>query len=67
MIECLINGQQQRLPDALTVADVVAARGLRGRKIAVEVNRRIVPKSMLAQTPLREGDVIEIVSAVGGG
>ena len=67
MTECLINGQRQRLPDALTVADVVAARGLRGRKIAVEVNRRIVPKSMLAQTPLCEGDVIEIVSAVGGG
>lgn len=67
MTECLINGERQRLPAAATLADLVAARGLRGRKIAVEVNRRIVPKSALAETPLREGDIVEIVAAVGGG
>jgi sulfur carrier protein len=49
------------------VADLVERLGMSGKKIAVERNGEIVPKSVHARTPLAEGDKVEIVVAVGGG
>ncbi len=49
------------------MAGLLAARGLVGKRVAVERNGEIVPKSRHAETPLAPGDRIEIVVAVGGG
>lgn len=62
-----VNGQPMTLPLASTVADFVAAYAPAGRRVAVERNGEIVPKSQHAQTPLAEGDSLEVVVAVGGG
>jgi len=52
---------------ALSVAELLRGMGLEGKRLAVERNGEIVPKSAHAATPLAEGDRIEIVIAVGGG
>ena len=62
-----INGEQQQLPELLTVAGLLETRGLVGKRVAVERNGEIVPKSMHVTTPLVAGDHIEIVVPVGGG
>jgi sulfur carrier protein len=51
----------------LTVARLVEQMGYAGKRIAVELNGEIVPKSRHAETPLASGDRLEIVVAVGGG
>ena len=53
--------------DATTIADLVATLGLEGKRIAVEKNGEIVPRSRYANTSLVRGDRLEIVGAVGGG
>ena len=67
MIELSINGAAETLPAALTVADLLAARGLAGKRVAVERNGEIVPRSQHAAVSVAAGDRIEIVVAVGGG
>jgi thiamine biosynthesis protein ThiS len=62
-----VNGKTTDIGDAQTVADVVARLGLATKKIAVEKNGEIVPRSRYATTPVNGGDRIEIVGAVGGG
>lgn len=61
-----VNGEPQVVPPC-TVADLLAARGLAGKRVAVERNGTIVPRSLHAQTTLADGDRLEIVVAVGGG
>jgi sulfur carrier protein len=63
----LVNGEERTFPGAMDVAGLVAALQLDTRKVAVERNLRIVPRSTYAATPLAEGDRIEIVCFVGGG
>lgn len=63
----LVNGESRTLADGATLAHLLATLDLAGRRVAVEVNGDIVPKSRHAQTALREGDRIEIVHAIGGG
>lgn len=53
--------------DGLTVAQLVAQLGLAGKRLAVEVNRDIVPRGEHATRSLRDGDRIEIIHAIGGG
>ena len=65
-----INGERREfrdLPAPLTVAGLLAELGLTGKRIAVERNGEIVPKSLHADTALADGDRLEIVVAVGGG
>ena len=62
-----INGEGQIFDQSLTVAELLARIGLDGRKVAVERNREIVPKSSYAITGLAEGDKLEIVHFIGGG
>ncbi|XKH60092.1 sulfur carrier protein ThiS [Halomonas sediminis] len=62
-----LNGEPHAVDSAATAADLVETLGLTGRRIAVEVNEQIVPRSQLAETPLRDGDQVEIVHAIGGG
>lgn len=62
-----VNGAPRALPAPPTVAGLVQAMGLGDKRIAVERNGEIVPRSRHADTPLVPGDRLEIVGAVGGG
>ncbi|WP_404464463.1 sulfur carrier protein ThiS [Vreelandella aquamarina] len=66
-IQLTLNGEPYAMTAGLTAADLVEQLGLGGRRIAVEINEQIVPKSQLAATPLATGDQIEVVHAIGGG
>ena len=66
MLMLTLNGVATDV-DAATIAELVAALGLPGKRIAVERNGEIVPRSRYADTPLARGDRLEIVGAVGGG
>jgi sulfur carrier protein len=67
-MDFVINGEAQRLePPPATVAELVRALKLEGKRIAVEHNGEIVPKSRYAQTKVSAGDRLEVVAAVGGG
>ena len=67
MISLSINGQPTELPEAVTVAALLEARALTGKRVAVERNGEIVPKSQHSTVQVAAGDRIEIVVAVGGG
>ena len=62
-----LNGEPYELPAGETVADLLARLELTGRRLAVELNRDIVPRSAHASTVLTEGDQVEVVHAIGGG
>lgn len=66
-MEIIVNGQPQNVPDSFTAAQLVEQMGLHGRRIAMEVNLEIVPRSTYEAHSLNPGDKIEIVHAVGGG
>jgi sulfur carrier protein len=66
-MQLTVNGETRAFQGVADVAGLVAALGLDGRKVAVERNLEIVPRSRYAQTSLADGDRIEIVSFVGGG
>ena len=66
-MEISVNGEPRSVAAALSVAELLREMGLEGKRLAVERNGEIVPKSSHAATPLAEGDRIEIVIAVGGG
>ncbi len=63
----VLNGEPRALAEETTVAALVTALGLVPQQVAVEKNREIVPRSAHAQTILRDGDQLEIVTFVGGG
>ncbi|MCG6874091.1 MAG: sulfur carrier protein ThiS [Betaproteobacteria bacterium] len=67
VIELSVNGEKRRFDDAPDVARLLERLELGGKKVAVEMNGEIVPRSQYAQTPLADGDALEIVVAVGGG
>ena len=67
MIELAINGEARRFPAPLTLAQLIELLDLAGKRIAIEKNGEIVPRSQHASTPLASGDRLEIVVAVGGG
>ena len=62
-----VNGEPRELAAATTIAQLLAQLGLAGRRLAVEVNEDIVPRSAHDTTILRDGDRVEIVHAIGGG
>lgn len=66
-MEIVVNGQTRAVPTGFTAQQLVADMGLQGRRIAIEVNRSIVPRSAYDGHRLQAGDRIEIVQAVGGG
>ncbi len=63
----VLNGEPRVLDAVSTVADLVAGLGLDPRKVAVERNLEIVPRSFYDTTGLVDGDRIEIVHFIGGG
>jgi thiamine biosynthesis protein ThiS len=62
-----VNGESRPLDGPMTVAGLLAAIGLDGRKVAVERNEAIVPRSAYDTTQLAPGDSLEIVHFIGGG
>ncbi len=62
-----VNGQSREVPDGATAAQLVQILELTGRRLAMEVNGEIVPRSRHDDHRLAAGDRIEIVHAVGGG
>jgi sulfur carrier protein len=61
------NGESHEVADAITIAQLLERHGLAIRRVAVEVNREIVPRSRHAEHRLLPGDRVEIVHAIGGG
>lgn len=66
-MQITLNGAMRELPASLTVTGLIELLGYVGKRVAVERNGEIVPKSRHADTSLQDGDQIEIVAAVGGG
>ena len=62
-----LNGESFELPDGETVAALLTRLDLVGRRVAVELNQDIVPRSQHASTTLSENDQVEVVHAIGGG
>lgn len=62
-----LNGEVHNVPDSCTAAQLVELLGLRGRRIAVEVNLEILPRSGYDSYILKAEDKVEIVHAIGGG
>jgi sulfur carrier protein len=67
MIQVIVNGAAHRLEQPLDIAGLIARLALQGKRIAVEKNGEIVPKSAHGSTVVADGDRLEIVVAVGGG
>ncbi|EFH11760.1 sulfur carrier protein ThiS [Teichococcus cervicalis] len=66
-IQITINGETRLIQTRATVADLLAVLSLDTRKVAVERNLEIVPRSAYAATALAQGDTLEIVHFIGGG
>lgn len=62
-----LNGEPFELPAGENIAQLLARLELAGRRVAVELNLDIVPRSQHAQTLLKEDDQVEVVHAIGGG
>ena len=67
MLKILLNGVEQQVEGIKSVAALLAENGYADRKVAVEINREIVPRSMHAQRVIHDGDQVEVVHALGGG
>ena len=66
-MEILINGERRHVEDGTTLAQLVDTLSLTGKRIAVELNREIIPHGNYQDTLLNAGDQLEIVHAIGGG
>lgn len=63
----VVNGQAREVPEGTSVETLVAELGLSKAACAAEVNKKLVAKRDRASVTLREGDVVEVVTLVGGG
>ena len=66
-MQIIVNGQPQQARDDLTIAMLLDELALAGKRLAVEVNEDVVPRSQHDAHRLTEGDRVEIVHAIGGG
>ena len=66
-MQLTINGEARQYDALTSLSNLIETLGLDPRKVAIERNLEIVPRSTYAATPLADGDRIEIVVAVGGG
>jgi sulfur carrier protein len=62
-----VNGEPQAVAAGTSVRDLLARLGLEGRRVAVAVNRQVVPRSAYDTQRLADGDRVEVLEAVGGG
>ena len=66
-MKIIINGQEQALSAPVTVAAMLERFGMTGKRVAVEVNQEIVPRSRHGEFQLNDSDRVEVVVAIGGG
>jgi sulfur carrier protein len=66
-VKIILNGQEKPLAAPITVAALLQEMGLAERRVAVEVNREIVPRSRHGELELKDNDRVEVVFAIGGG
>ena len=62
-----VNGESREISDQATAADLIRELGLEGRRVAMEINGELQPRSGYANRRLDAGDRVEIVHAIGGG
>ena len=62
-----INGENRILTPAATLSALIDQLGMKSDRVAIELNREIVPRDRWSETPLQDGDRLEIVHFVGGG
>jgi len=67
MISIVLNGEPMDVSEGLSVGALLESTDHAGRRVAVEINREIVPRSQRATRLLHDGDRVEIVQAMGGG
>ncbi len=66
-VRITLNGEEKTLAAAATVGDLVRELGLADKRVAVELNKEIVPRSRHAEVRLQDNDRVEVVAAIGGG
>lgn len=66
-MQIMVNGTEQSLPQPFNVADLVGFLELKKERVAVELNRALVPRPQWDATYLNPGDLVEVVHFVGGG
>lgn len=66
-MEILLNGESTTIPEQITALQLLEIAGLAGKRVAMEVNCEIVPRSTYETYCIQTGDKIEIVRAIGGG
>ncbi|GIW41719.1 MAG: sulfur carrier protein ThiS [Candidatus Binatia bacterium] len=62
-----VNGELREIPEGLSVAELLQELGIRTGRIAVELNREVLPRDLYGTRRLADGDVVEIVHFIGGG
>jgi len=66
-MKIFINGEEKAFEESLTLASLVQGMGMKPDRVAIELNRGIVPRARWSETLLSDGDRLEIVHFVGGG
>jgi sulfur carrier protein len=66
-MQVTINGASHTLDDGIMLSTLLTELDIAGKRIAVEINESIVPKSLHPSTVINQGDKIEIIHAIGGG
>ncbi len=66
-MEIILNGETKVVPEHTTAFQLLDIAGLTGKRVAVEINCEIVPRSTYETHNLQTGDKVEIVRAIGGG
>jgi thiamine biosynthesis protein ThiS len=66
-MKLIINGEEREFPSLSSLSDLLTQLGMKPDRVAVELNRDLVPRTRWDATPLSEGDKLEIVHFVGGG
>ena len=66
-MKIILNGQEKPLATPITIAALLQEMGLAEQRVAVEVNREIVPRSRHGELELKDNDRVEVVFAIGGG
>ncbi len=67
MMNIIVNGENKTVNGDYTAEQLLDEMGFAGKRVAVELNTEIVPRSNYSQTFIADGDKIEIVRAIGGG
>lgn len=66
-MQLFVNGDEKSYPNVMTLAQLIVELGMKGDRVAVELNRDIVSRALWDETKLSDGDRLEIVHFVGGG